>query len=63
MATSLVDMMPSSGRATMGIMEVMGRGRASVIQYTAISRIVYRHASASPVCGSLKREEVLYKNS
>ncbi len=49
MATSPVDMMPRSGSATIGIMEVMGRGSASVIQYTAISRIVYAHFSASCV--------------
>ena len=47
MATSPVDMMPRRGSATMGIMEVMGSGSASVIQYTAISRIVYAHFNAS----------------
>ena len=30
-----MDMSPSSGSPTMGSMEVMGRGRASVIQYLA----------------------------
>ena len=33
-------MTPSMGRRTMGIMEVMGRGSASVSQYAAISKIV-----------------------
>ena len=35
-----VDMSPSSGSPTMGSMEVMGRGRASVIQYLASSDAV-----------------------
>ena len=30
-----MDMSPSSGSPTMGSIEVMGRGRASVIQYLA----------------------------
>ena len=33
-------MTPSMGRRTMGIMEVMGSGSASVSQYVAITRIV-----------------------
>ena len=34
-----VDMIPSKGSRTIGIIEVMGRGRASVSQYTAIRRM------------------------
>ena len=38
-----VDMSPSSGSPTMGSMEVMGRGRASVIQY--LSEMLSSHYS------------------
>ena len=40
LCTIPVDITPSMGRRTMGIMEVMGSGSASVSQYVAITRIV-----------------------
>ena len=38
-------------KLTIGIIEVMGRGNASVIQYIAISNIKYAHFMASTVSG------------
>jgi len=40
-------MRPRKGNRTIGIKDVMGRGKASVIQYAAIKRTQYAHLISS----------------
>ena len=44
-----MDISPSRGSNTIGNMEVMGSGNASVIQYTCTARNYYRSANQSLV--------------